>query len=107
MTEATVVALDLWDDDACEVLFERWATYCREAGALSDLPVALGGQALIRVLAGDLSGAASLVEELRAATDATGLEPGAYGPMALAAFRGARSRGVPPHRSQHERKNSK
>jgi DNA-binding CsgD family transcriptional regulator len=88
MPEATVVALVLWDDDACEVLFERWAKYCRKAGALSELPIALNGQALIRVLAGDLSGAASLVEEVRAATDATGLEPGAFGAMALAAFRG-------------------
>jgi DNA-binding CsgD family transcriptional regulator len=95
MPEATVVALVLWDDDACEVLFERWAKYCRKAGALSELPIALNGQALIRVLVGDLSGAASLVEEVRAATDATGLEPGAYGAMALAAFRGHEAEASP------------
>jgi hypothetical protein len=95
MPEAPLVALHLWDDDACEVLFGRWATYCRKAGALSELPIALNGQALIRVLAGDLSGAASLVEEVRAATDATGLEPGAFGAMALAAFRGHEAEASP------------
>lgn len=95
MPEAPLVALHLWDDVACEVLFGRWSTDCRKAGALSELPIALNGQALIRVLAGDLSGAASLVEEVRAATDATGLEPGAFGAMALAAFRGDQAEASP------------
>jgi hypothetical protein len=32
MPVAVWVAINLWDDDACEVLSERWARFCREAG---------------------------------------------------------------------------
>jgi hypothetical protein len=41
MPVALLVSLHLWDDDGCWVLSERWAKFCREAGALSDLPIAL------------------------------------------------------------------
>jgi DNA-binding CsgD family transcriptional regulator len=88
MPVALLVSLHLWDDDACEVLSERWAEFCREAGALSDLPIALNIRALILLFAGDMSGAASLVEEVRAATDATGIDFEPVGAMGLAAFRG-------------------
>ena len=88
MPVALLVSLHLWDDDACWVLSERWAKFCRQAGALSDLPIALNIRALILLLAGDASGATSLVEEVRAATDATGIQFEPVGEMGLAAFRG-------------------
>ncbi|HEY2200498.1 MAG TPA: LuxR C-terminal-related transcriptional regulator, partial [Solirubrobacteraceae bacterium] len=88
MAQAFTVAVHLWDDDSWEVLSDRSATLCREAGALSDLPIALNALALIRVLAGDMTGAASLVDEVQAATEATGINFGPYGAMGLAAFRG-------------------
>jgi DNA-binding CsgD family transcriptional regulator len=85
---ALLVSTFLWDDDACEVLSERWARLCREAGALSDLPMALNTRAYILLLAGDLSGAASLVEEVQAATEATGIGSQPISAMILAAFQG-------------------
>jgi ATP/maltotriose-dependent transcriptional regulator MalT len=42
----------------------------------------------MRVFEGDMAGAASLVEEVQAATEATGIDFGPYGAMSLAAFRG-------------------
>jgi DNA-binding CsgD family transcriptional regulator len=92
---ALLVSLHLWDDDACEVISERWARFCREAGALSDLPIALNIRALILLFAGDLSGAASLVEEVRAATDATGIDFQPAGAMILAGFRGHEAEASP------------
>jgi DNA-binding CsgD family transcriptional regulator len=85
---ALLASLHVWDGDACDVLSERWARFSREAGALSDLPIALNTRALILLFTGDLSGAASLVEEVRAATDATGIDRYPIGAVCLAAFGG-------------------
>jgi DNA-binding CsgD family transcriptional regulator len=95
MPVALLVSLHLWDDDACDVLSEQWARFCREAGALSDLPIALNIRALILLFTGDISGAASLVEEVRAATDATGIDFEPVGAMGLAAFRGHEAEASP------------
>jgi DNA-binding CsgD family transcriptional regulator len=92
---ATMVCGYLWDDDAYEAISERWARFCREAGALSDLPVALNTRALILLFAGDLPGAASLVEEVQAATDATGIDIYPVGAVCLAAFRGHEAEASP------------
>ena len=92
---ATMVCGYLWDDDAYEAISERWARFCREAGALSDLPVALNTRALILLFAGDLPSAASLVEEVRAATDATGIDIYPVGAVCLAAFQGHEAEASP------------
>jgi DNA-binding CsgD family transcriptional regulator len=88
MPVAFVAAIHTWDLDACEMISEHWPSLCREAGVLSELPLALNSRALALVLAGDLAGAASLVEEVQAATDAVGIDFGPYGAMGIAAFRG-------------------
>ena len=85
----------LWDDEACTVISERWARFCRDAGALSDLPTALNIRAYILLFAGEISAAASLVEEVRAAADATGIEFAPVGAMGLAAFRGNKAEASP------------
>src|SRR5690349_23457080 len=64
------------------------ARLCRETGALSELPLALNSRALMLEFAGDLVGAASLVEEVRAVTEAAGIHAGRYGAMGLAALHG-------------------
>jgi DNA-binding CsgD family transcriptional regulator len=92
---ASMVSGYLWDDDAYEAISERWARFCREAGALSDLPIALNTRALILLFVGDLSSAASLVEEVRAATDATGIDIHPVGAVCLAAFRGHEAEASP------------
>jgi DNA-binding CsgD family transcriptional regulator len=92
---ASMVSGYLWDDDAYEAISERWARFCREAGALSDLPIALNTRALILLFVGDLSSAASLVEEVRVATDATGIDIHPVGAVCLAAFRGHEAEASP------------
>jgi DNA-binding CsgD family transcriptional regulator len=81
-------ALYMWDDDRCEVLSHRWAEFAQEAGALSELPLALTGRIYMRLLAGQLIAAASLIEDVQAATAATGCGSALYGIVALAALRG-------------------
>jgi hypothetical protein len=95
MPVALQVSAPSWDDDACELLSARWAKSCREAGALSDLPIALNLRAHILLFAGDFAGAASLVEEVRAATDAMGIDFEPDGAMGLAAFRGREAEASP------------
>jgi DNA-binding CsgD family transcriptional regulator len=90
---ALLAAVHTWDDDAYLAISDRWAKLCRQAGALSELPLALTARALILMVAGDLDGAASLVEELRVAAEATGIGFGPYAAMGLAAFQGNEAEG--------------
>jgi DNA-binding CsgD family transcriptional regulator len=95
MALAFVAAAHVWDDDDREAIAVRWATGCRDAGALGDLPLALNAHALVLLFAGDLRGAASLIEEVQAAQEATGIHIGPWGATALAAFRGNESEATP------------
>jgi DNA-binding CsgD family transcriptional regulator len=92
---ALMVSSILWDDGAYTVISERWARFCRDAGALSDLLLALSFRTHVLLFTGDLSSAALLVEEVRAATDATGINFEPIGAMALAAFRGNEAEASP------------
>ena len=85
---AVAAALHIWDDSGYAAVGDRWAKLCREAGALSDLPAALHTLAFVLILGGDLTGAASLVEEVQVATEATEINFGAYGALGVIAFRG-------------------
>jgi hypothetical protein len=60
----------------------------REAGALSELPLALDSRVLVHLFAGELAAAASLVEQARAVTEATGSNLAPYGALGLAALQG-------------------
>ena len=85
---ASQVALDLWDDEAWTVLSTRHLDLVREAGALTALPFVLSTRCSVIASFGELDAAASLVEELRAATEATGIAPVPYGELSLATLRG-------------------
>ena len=85
---ASQVALDLWDDEAWTVLSTRHLDLVREAGALTALPFVLSTRCSVIASFGELGAAASLVEELRAATEATGIAPVPYGTLSLASLRG-------------------
>jgi DNA-binding CsgD family transcriptional regulator len=85
---ATVAAIHLWDDARWEAIAERHVQIAREAGALAELPLALNMRAYSHLFAGDLSAAESLVDEIRAACDATGSNLAPYGAVGLAALRG-------------------
>jgi hypothetical protein len=88
MALAFIAAAHVWDHDGREAISLRWASLCREAGMLGDLPLALNARAMVLVFAGNLDGAALLVEEVQAAQEATGISFGRWGATGLAAIRG-------------------
>jgi DNA-binding CsgD family transcriptional regulator len=85
---ATIASVQLWDDAGWEALSERHVRIARTTGALGDLPLALTQRIYLHLLTGELTAAASLVEEIQAATDTTGSDLAPYGAVGLAAFRG-------------------
>jgi DNA-binding CsgD family transcriptional regulator len=81
-------AVDLWDDEAWDVLASRHIGLAREAGALVELPIALHTRIGVHLNAGELTAAASLLEEVEVVAEATGSPIAPYGAVALAAWRG-------------------
>jgi DNA-binding CsgD family transcriptional regulator len=85
---ASVIAADLWDDERWYVLVARHVTIAREAGALSELPLALDSRAFVHLFTGELAAAASLVEDARTVSAAIGSNQPPFGALALTAVRG-------------------
>jgi DNA-binding CsgD family transcriptional regulator len=77
-----------WDYDGGEVLLSRHIRLVREAGALSLLPAPMGSRIYLHLFAGELASAVSLGEELRAVTDAIGIQLPPYAALGVAAWRG-------------------
>jgi DNA-binding CsgD family transcriptional regulator len=85
---ASWIALFMWDDASWTVLSTRQLELVRQTGALSALPFVLTNRSSVYAFLGDLRTAALLEEELRAATEATGIAAVPYGQLSLAALRG-------------------
>ena len=85
---ACIAALHLWDDGRWDVLSRRHVELTREVGALGELPLALSSRVYLLLFAGELTAAASLTEQVQAATEATGSNLAPYGALGLAAVRG-------------------
>jgi len=85
---AGVIAADLWDLERWDMVTARHVAIIREAGALSELPLALDSSAVVHVFAGDLAAASSMIEEVRTASAAIGSNQPPFGALALAAVRG-------------------
>jgi DNA-binding CsgD family transcriptional regulator len=85
---ASITAADLWEDETWYVLSTRHVEIAREAGALSELPLALTSRAFVHLFAGELAAATSLVEQVRAVKEATGSNLAPYGALGLAALQG-------------------
>jgi DNA-binding CsgD family transcriptional regulator len=85
---ATVSSLHLWDDTRWELLAERHVQLARETGALGDLPFALTQRVYVHLFAGELTAAASLVEEIQTATEASDTVVAPYGAVGLLVLRG-------------------
>jgi DNA-binding CsgD family transcriptional regulator len=81
-------AVDLWDDEAWEALSIRHVTLARDAGMLSELPVALNTRVGAHLNAGELAAAASVVDEVEVIIEATGSQIVPYGAVGLAAWQG-------------------
>jgi DNA-binding CsgD family transcriptional regulator len=85
---ASIAALHLWDDGRWDVLSRRHVELTHEVGALGELPLALSSRTYLLLFAGQLNAAASLVEQVQAATEATGSNLAPYGALGLAVLRG-------------------
>ena len=85
---AGIVARHIWDDESWQVLSDRHVQLARDVGALSELPVALDSRAYMLMFAGELSAAASLIQELQPAIEATGVSVVPYAAVGLAALAG-------------------
>jgi RNA polymerase sigma factor (sigma-70 family) len=85
---ATLTALHLWDDTRWELIAEGHVRLAREAGALGELPLALTQRVYVHLFAGELTASASLVEEIRTATEASDAVVAPYGAVGLLVFRG-------------------
>jgi len=85
---AAISSVHLWGDARWEAISERHVRIARETGALGELPLALSQRVYAHLFAGELTAAASLLDEIQAATEATGVNLTPYGAVGLAAFRG-------------------
>jgi DNA-binding CsgD family transcriptional regulator/tetratricopeptide (TPR) repeat protein len=85
---ATVLSIHMWDDVRWQAISEAHVQIAREAGALGELPLALSQRVFVHLFAGELTTAASLVDEIRAATEATGVNLTPYGAVGFVALRG-------------------
>jgi DNA-binding CsgD family transcriptional regulator/tetratricopeptide (TPR) repeat protein len=79
-------AADLWDDGAWEALAACHVERARAAGALTLLPLALDQRIAAHTFAGEMTAAASLIEELHSVTEATGSEVRTYGRLLVAVW---------------------
>jgi DNA-binding CsgD family transcriptional regulator len=86
--QGCVLALELWDDQSAYALSGHHLQMARQAGALSELPLAFGSRAPVLVFCGELTAAASLVEENRSVQEAAGISEAPYGALILTAWRG-------------------
>ena len=82
------VAADVWDDETWTLLSVRQLQLVREAGALTAIPLALSVRSAVHAISGELTEAASLIEEIRTVIEATGIAVIPYTEIWLAALRG-------------------
>jgi DNA-binding CsgD family transcriptional regulator len=85
---AAISSVHLWGDARWEAISERHVRIAREAGALGELPLALSQRVYTHLFAGELTKASSLLDEIQAATEATGVNLTPFGAVGLAALRG-------------------
>ena len=90
--DSNIVALEMWDDDALQLLAIRQVQAARETGALVHLQFALSFLARSHMLAGDLTAASLMIDEARLIAEATRNPALVNAPMILAAWRGDESR---------------
>jgi DNA-binding CsgD family transcriptional regulator len=86
---ASGAAFHIWDDEGFDTFSDQYVQRAREAGALSELPLALMTRLYALLFAGELTVAASAAQEMRAALEATGTNIAPYGALGVAAMRGS------------------
>ncbi|WP_371402817.1 AAA family ATPase [Kribbella sp. NBC_00662] len=83
-----LVAGELWDDTKWHELSTKAVRLCRESGALTVLPLALGYRAFVHLHAGEFAAASTLLAEGDGISAATGGAPVRYPALMLEAWRG-------------------
>jgi hypothetical protein len=78
---AAGAAFHIWEDEGFDMFSDRYVQRVREAGALSELPLALMARLYALLFAGELSAAASAAQEMRAAVEAIGTNLAPYGAL--------------------------
>jgi DNA-binding CsgD family transcriptional regulator len=81
-------ALTMWDHATTKAMSARWMQLARDAGALSEMPLALMSRTYVLIAEGDLTAASLAVEEMTAAIAATESAFLPYGAIGVAACRG-------------------
>jgi DNA-binding CsgD family transcriptional regulator len=85
---ASTAAYFAWDDERSQSFSDRFVELARGTGVLSEIPIALSFRAIALLFHGDLRGAASVIDELQVASEATGSSLAPYAELGLAAMRG-------------------
>ena len=100
---ATAAAVELWDFDTCLAVADaRGRSSPATSGALEVLAVGVNVLGQAAALAGDFAGAALLVAEADAVTEATGTRVAPYGALVLGRLPRPRGRGIAADRG-HDR----
>ena len=81
-------AMAVWDDETWHILASRHVKLARDAGALSELPLAVRSRILLHSHAGELAEGAALIAEAQVVAEATGSQLAPYGATGIAAWRG-------------------
>jgi AAA ATPase domain len=83
-----MAALEMWDYDTWSELTAREVQLVRDAGALTVLVTALSTSIFLLIFAGELAAAASLLDEQKIVTEASGSPLSPQAALSLAAWRG-------------------
>jgi DNA-binding CsgD family transcriptional regulator len=85
---ACQAAADVWDDVTWRLLATRELERARDTGALTAMPLVLSTLSYIHAISGELAAAEALLDEIQAATEATGIPSHRYVALWIAALRG-------------------
>jgi DNA-binding CsgD family transcriptional regulator len=83
----------IWDYESWDTLTARQIEVAHDAGTLTILPLTLSTRAGVHMFAGELSVAASLIEQVEAVADATDTRTARYAAVMLAALHGREHEG--------------
>jgi DNA-binding CsgD family transcriptional regulator len=81
-------AMAVWDDETWHIVASRHVKLARDAGALSELPLAVRSRILLHAHSGELAEGAALIAEAQVVADTTGSQLAPYGATGIAAWRG-------------------
>jgi DNA-binding CsgD family transcriptional regulator len=85
---ASVVTRFVWDDESQDILSARHVELGRQTGVLAGLPIALSARIVVHTIAGELTAADHVIEELLTLSDVMRIPMQLNGRLVVAAWRG-------------------